>query len=217
MIERFNSIEHMEERIYAIANCIEQTLLARGCIVHRKKAVTTTSVYIKVDYGLGGSIRISDHRGKQHLKYRFNVEADNDSGGMYTYVSPYGERYFYSYTKLETLLGEIIAFREERISKYNKTSGYGRIMEKEKRRIDFTKGFWNGAYEVKLSNSNRIKVWLKRNGLEESMMDNIVQFTREHNDRLNAILDNNKDGWKGLPYKHLNLIMVRYKELLDEL
>ena len=216
-ISKYTEIDNTQERIYALANCIEQTLLARGYIIHRKEAVTTNSIYIKVDYGVGGSIRISDHKGKSSLKYRFNLEAVNETGSIYTSTTDYGVRYFYSYAKLEEFIIDIIKFREYRVTKYNRTCGYAKIVEKEKKKAIEETGFWHGAYEIQLSNSNRIKVWLRHNKLEENMMDSIVEVVRERNERLDGILQKTKGGWKGLPKKHLDLIIVRYKELLDNI
>lgn len=44
-----------------------------GFTVHRLDSFTTNSVYLKVDCGVCHSIRVSDHRGKKHLKYRYNI------------------------------------------------------------------------------------------------------------------------------------------------
>lgn len=56
-----------------IANKIQSKLLDKGFIIHRYNAYSTKSIYLKLDYGVGNSIRISDHIGKGHLQYRYNV------------------------------------------------------------------------------------------------------------------------------------------------
>ena len=50
-----------------------EKLLDMNFTVHRLDAFTTNSVYLKVDCGVCHSIRVSDHRGKKHLKYRYNI------------------------------------------------------------------------------------------------------------------------------------------------
>lgn len=47
--------------------------LAGKVLIHRYDAYSTNSVYLKFDYGLGNSLRLSDHTGKAGLNYRFNI------------------------------------------------------------------------------------------------------------------------------------------------
>ena len=57
-----------------IAKVLVQKLLDMGFTVHRYNAVTTNSIYLKLDYGVCCGIRIADHNGKKKYHYRFNVE-----------------------------------------------------------------------------------------------------------------------------------------------
>lgn len=66
----------MNEKIHAIARQVTERMKEQGVIVHRYDAYSTNSVYLKFDYGAAYSLRISDHKGKKHLKYRFNIELD---------------------------------------------------------------------------------------------------------------------------------------------
>lgn len=50
--------------------------LAGKVLIHRYDAYSTTSVYLKFDYGVANSLRIADHTGKKHLAYRFNIILD---------------------------------------------------------------------------------------------------------------------------------------------
>lgn len=43
--------------------------LAGKVLIHRYDAYSTNSVYLKFDYGLGNSLRLSDHTGKAGLNY----------------------------------------------------------------------------------------------------------------------------------------------------
>lgn len=63
----------MKSDMKAIADEIQGKLLDMGFTVHRLDASTTNSVYLKVDCGVCHSIRVSDHRGKEHLKFRYNI------------------------------------------------------------------------------------------------------------------------------------------------
>ena len=52
-----------------IANILIKNLLNRNFTVHRYNAYSTSSIYLKLDYGLSCGIRISDHPGIK--KYKF--------------------------------------------------------------------------------------------------------------------------------------------------
>lgn len=47
--------------------------LAGKMIIHRYDAFSTNSVYLKFDYGVANSLRISDHAGYGYLSYRYNI------------------------------------------------------------------------------------------------------------------------------------------------
>ena len=48
-----------------VASILIQELISIGFIVHRYNSYTTSSIYIKLDYGLSCGIRIADHPGKK--------------------------------------------------------------------------------------------------------------------------------------------------------
>lgn len=56
-----------------VANILVPKLLDMNLIVHRYNLHTTSSIYLKLDYGLACGIRIADHPGKKKYSYRFNV------------------------------------------------------------------------------------------------------------------------------------------------
>lgn len=56
-----------------IADYLSEELKNNGFTVHRYDAFSTKSIYLKLDYGVCNSIRISDHNGKKYLKYRYNI------------------------------------------------------------------------------------------------------------------------------------------------
>ena len=54
----------MKNEINSLADYIANRLISEGFIVQRYNAYTTNSIYLKLDYGVCNSIRISDHPGK---------------------------------------------------------------------------------------------------------------------------------------------------------
>jgi len=73
--------------------------------VHRHNAITTVSIYLKLDYGVCCGIRISNHRGKKKYHYRFNIIKDY-KGDKVIYKDGL-ICYFYNYNKLDRVLEEI--------------------------------------------------------------------------------------------------------------
>lgn len=53
-----------------------------GFIVHFLQSSSSPSVYIKLDYGAASTIRISDHRSKDNLDYRFNLMIGMDDNQL---------------------------------------------------------------------------------------------------------------------------------------
>src|SRR5690242_18740705 len=83
-----------DESIRRLADRITRAVKARGISVQRYDAYTTNSVYLKFDYGVANSVRISDHNGKKHLSYRFNLLTTLDG----SYAELEGEHPHYYYT-----------------------------------------------------------------------------------------------------------------------
>lgn len=130
--------------IMEIADTLVKRLLAEGFIIHRYDATSTNSVYLKLDYGVCNSIRISDHPGKKHLKYRYNIGPFITE---YKQVKDKWPRFYYKSTK--TLIKKIIADRKEKQNKY----GIGRyldFMSRNKHDKSNNKGFWTQAHRVRL-------------------------------------------------------------------
>ncbi|MCI9038442.1 MAG: hypothetical protein HFJ29_00945 [Clostridia bacterium] len=97
-----------------VANKVIKELKHKGFKINQYYAKTTRSIYLKIDYGVCGGIRISDHRGKK--KYRYNLieqykgpKQINDRG----YI-----RMFYDYDNTEKLISDIQNEKKLKIYKY---------------------------------------------------------------------------------------------------
>ena len=82
-------------KLKEIAQYLENKLLEQGFIIHRYDSYSTNSIYLKLDYGVMNSIRISDHKGKQYLSYKYNIECGikvakwyKDDRGFWRYNCP---------------------------------------------------------------------------------------------------------------------------------
>lgn len=118
--------------------------LAGKAVIHRYDAYSTNSVYLKFDYGLGNSLRISDHQGKEHLAYRFNIimdltEPKDDLAGKYP-------RRYYPPDMADQVIEDILGGLEEKRSRYR---DYEQAMKTAKARAEHERGFWEQARIVK--------------------------------------------------------------------
>ena len=62
-----------ERTLQEIADSICRRLKKKGFSILHYDAMSTDSIYLKLDYGVCNSIRIGGHRGKSKLKYRYNI------------------------------------------------------------------------------------------------------------------------------------------------
>lgn len=124
-----------------ICNKIVNFLLDNGFSVLRYDAYSTNSIYLKLDYGVCYSIRISDHQGKSYLNYRYNVIL---GGTVHTNITKGKQRYYYGDSDLALLFDQIYKDRQERIGKYGRGL-YNKFMEKNKLEGNSKGGFWKQA------------------------------------------------------------------------
>lgn len=118
--------------------------LAGKALIHRYDAYSTNSVYLKFDYGLGNSLRISDHQGKERLNYRFNIlldltEPKDDLSGKYP-------RHFFPPDMVDQAVEDILAGLDAKRSYYR---DYDQAMKTAKARAEHERGFWQQARPVK--------------------------------------------------------------------
>ena len=116
----------MKNELDNLADSIAKRLIAEGFTVQRYDAYTTNSIYLKLDYGVCNSIRISDHPGKRYLKYRYNIGS---------FVKEYRkekdkfDRFYYRADKSKNMIKKIMDDREAKKSRYGE-DGYRRLMHK---------------------------------------------------------------------------------------
>lgn len=76
MGRRYPFTEADKRRIMDTADFVANYMKKAGVIVQRYDAMSTLSVYLKFDFGLANSMRISDHRGNDNLTYKYNIRTD---------------------------------------------------------------------------------------------------------------------------------------------
>lgn len=122
------------------ADNIIEILKEKGFIIQRYDALSTNSIYLKLDYGVCNSIRISDHPGKEYLCYRYNVILGCDDN----IVEEKYIRYYFNENNIAGLTNQIMFDKMQRINKYGKES-YRRIVKSNKTKHENEPGFWKDS------------------------------------------------------------------------
>ncbi len=112
-----------------MAKILIDELLKLGFIIHRYNAVTTNSIYLKLDFGVCCGIRIADHNGKKKYHYRFNI-VKGYNGDKVTY-SKNLISYFYTFEQISQLIKDVQHERNKKIQRYG-LNNYKKYMEIEK-------------------------------------------------------------------------------------
>ena len=111
-----------------VANILVEKLLDMNFVVHRYNSHSTSSIYLKLDYGLSCGIRIADHSGKKKYHYRFNVLKDYKGDKVINRDSLIS--YFFNYDELENILDAVQKEKQNKLEKYG-LQNYQMYMEKE--------------------------------------------------------------------------------------
>lgn len=138
-----NRITINKSNIPIIKNCadnIVEILKEKGFIIQRYDALSTNSIYLKLDYGVCNSIRISDHPGKEYLCYRYNVILGCDDN----IIEEKYIRYYFNENNIAGLTNQIMFDKIQRINKYGKES-YRRIVKSNKTKHENEPGFWKDS------------------------------------------------------------------------
>lgn len=134
-----------------LATEVAQKLVKAGFVVHRYNAYSTQSVYLKLDYGVANSIRISDHKGKEKLAYRYNIMV-----GEKEYredLKSKHPRYYYPAEKVNELLCRIEMERKMKITSMGQDR-YKQQMKQFEIEGKNAPGFWQKAKKVNLRRSD---------------------------------------------------------------
>lgn len=110
-----------------IAKILTERLTKLGFVVHRYNSVTTSSIYLKLDFGVCCGIRIADHNGRKKYHYRFNVmknytgnRAINRDGLI---------SYFFDYTEIEEVIKMVQKEKAYKVYRFGKKN-YLNLMKK---------------------------------------------------------------------------------------
>jgi hypothetical protein len=132
-------VRSLGKRLNEKAKFIIDNLKRQGVVIQRYDSYTTRSIYLKFDYGVCNSLRISDHPGKKHLSYRYNVIHGSQT---YSTKTRQGwDMHFFSSNNLTGVIEKILADRQEKINKYG-LKHYQHFMEQNRILNEGEQGFW---------------------------------------------------------------------------
>jgi hypothetical protein len=134
------SMDKNIDKIKEITDKIISTLIEKGFVIQRYNSYTTNSVYLKLDYGVSNSIRISDHGGKKYLNYKYNIILD----GKTERIMQKYYRYYFNPDDVDKMIGFILNEKEEKIAKYG-ADAYESFMRKNKSNHKGDEGFWKSS------------------------------------------------------------------------
>ena len=121
-----------------VTRILIKKLLDMDFIVHRYDAYSTSSIYLKLDYGVACGIRIADHPGKKKYSYRFNI-IKVFNGDKVILKDGLISR-FYDFTELEKVLKDVQEEKQKKLCKYG-INNYNLYMEREKNKNELFKRF----------------------------------------------------------------------------
>ena len=112
-----------------IAKILIERLTKLGFVVHRYNSVTTSSIYLKLDFGVCCGIRIADHNGRKRYHYRFNVMKNYNGNRAINRDGLIS--YFFDYTEIDEIIKMIQREKVNKVYRYGEKN-YLEYMRKSK-------------------------------------------------------------------------------------
>jgi len=131
------------EQIFDLAAILTNKLLNEGFIVQRYDEVGKCSVYLKLDYGVSNSIRISDHEGKPYLLHRYNIGSWIQKRRLEE-IQKYPQ-WFFPVVDVQFLMKQVKEHRLSQLRKFGKEN-YRRYMNRNKEMNDSS--LWRNALTI---------------------------------------------------------------------
>lgn len=135
----------MKQSLNEIADKVIEQLQCK-VIIHRYDSHTTNSIYLKFDYGVANSLRISDHDGKEHLRYRYNILEDMRLHSSKIERTRKGlPMVFYGPHMINSCCRDILNSKREKMARYLNYTSAVEDAKKNASGPQPQKSFWVGA------------------------------------------------------------------------
>lgn len=133
----------MSTQIKDTTDEIINALKAEGVIIQYYQSINSKSVYLKLDYGVLKSVRISDHNGKAHLKYRYNIQS-NITKRRYDRQD---KRFYYPISDTDIMIEQILKDRNDKTTRYGQAK-YNEFMFQNHKDNRSKNGFWKDSVVI---------------------------------------------------------------------
>lgn len=133
-----------KRRIETLTDAVIKVLAREGVTIQRYDSYSTNSVYLKFDFGMSNSLRISDHKGKNNLKYMFNLDSKHKAKKRRVEKEERSTRYYYGFNNehFVQVIEHILEHRNKKIQNAGGLEQYQIQMKKSKEANQNKKGFW---------------------------------------------------------------------------
>lgn len=115
-------------------NQIIKELKKYDFVISTYHSYSTSSIYIKLDYGLANGIRIADHKGKKKYKYRYNVM--NDLEKDYKTIDRGFERYYFTPKNIRKMVLRIVLDKQSKLCRYGMDKYKFYMAQKQKEEVN---------------------------------------------------------------------------------
>lgn len=138
-----NQRDKRRSKIYNTAKILVHELSKNGVTVQRYNSKTSNSIYLKLDYGVLDSIRISDHKENGETKYKYNMLSACESPTKKRSTTCFSDmvQYYYPLKQAEELSIYILSQRNEKVLAFGRQS-YKSYMDIKVAENYNKTGFW---------------------------------------------------------------------------
>jgi len=115
-----------------VIDAVLEHAVKNDIIVHQYKAKTSNSVYLKFDFGVLNTLRVSDHKGKRKYPYKYELSSHRSETVSVKKFYKGNEFYVYKmcFDDLDLFLDILVEERNEKLAKFGE-SGYAAILKKK--------------------------------------------------------------------------------------
>jgi len=136
------------EELKALYIYIAEKLLLKGFDIYGYESFSSNSFYLKLDAGLCGSLRISDHQGKSYLNYTYNILTCEPEMWV-----DFDGRYFYNLKFTDVCVDNITTRRVDKVTQWGGPEKYkAQLFSVKDNNIGKKKGFWSKCKKLTLEN-----------------------------------------------------------------
>lgn len=111
-----------------VSDYIIKELLKHEVVIQKYNSMTTSSIYLKFDCGIGNTLRISDHKGNPKYSQMFRLHLNKKHKGCIVTKNK-TTIYNYSSSSIDELISHIISNRDKKLKMAGSYENYRELMK----------------------------------------------------------------------------------------